>query len=277
MDIYAIRKNRYAGVYTKKEIFEYIKDIELKTSVRVFKESEKKEALKWAGVDSVNRYHSSLKTDKEFKKLLAKLDFKDIIDVKETRETSEVNLSQKSLVEGLHKYSPEKKDIKGIITENNLADCINIPKKDFIDIKNDLAIINVIEKYKKEFNMFRIKTLSFGDIYYLCDFWYYEKPWNIEYGYSLKDLIKYDYIDYKLASKVKVESGCFKMENIYKLDKTNEFEEITFYQELIFLSLSEIRGIIPIKKDFLCWYSEGEYRQFMTKDLKSKEIENLLY
>lgn len=258
MEIYAIRKNKYAGVYTKKEIFDYIKRIDPKLSNRFFKESEKAEALKWAGVDNVNKYHSSLNADKEFNKLLAKLNLIDVIDIKETNTTvkGQTKLANKSLAEEVHKSNVENKV------------CANT--------NNNVNMIEVIEKYKKDFDMFLIKTLSFGDIYYLCNFWYYEKPWDIEYGYSIKDLLKYDYIDYKLSSKIILEHGYMKIQNIYKLDSCNEYEQLTVYHNLMFMDVSEIRCIIPIKKEFLSWYCEGEYQQFMSRDLKSKEIENEL-
>lgn len=254
MDIYAIRKNKHAGVYTKKEIFEYIKRIEPKLSTRFFKETEKAEALKWAGVDNVNKYHASLNGDKEFKNLLAKLNLIDVSEIKETKSTP--NLAQKHLIEDLQKCNVENKHI--------------------INTQMYVNVIDIIENYKKDFDMFLIKTLSFGDIYYLCNFWYYEKPWDIEYGYSVKDLIRYDYIDYKLSSKIVLENGHLKIQNIYKLDASDELEQLVVYQKLMFLALSEVRGIIPIKKDCLSWYSEGEYHQFKTKDLKSKEIEHVL-
>lgn len=276
MDIYAIRKNKYAGVYTKKEVFEYIKGIELKCSVRIFQESEKKEALKWAGVDNINKYHSSLKSDKKFKKLLTKLDSKDIVDVKETEEKFESNLADKILAEGLHKYQPMENQPQKSINQNVVLSSNNSIKKESTNVNKICNIIGVIDEYKKEYTMFMIKTLSFGDLYYLCDFWYYEKPWDIEYGYSLNELVKYGYINYKLASKITVKDTYLKLENIYKLDNSNDEEELFNYQKLMFLSLDEVRGIIPIEQDFLSWYSEGECHQFMSGDLKSKELEELI-
>lgn len=276
MDIYAIRKNKYAGVYTKKEVFEYIKGIELRCSIRIFQETEKKEALKWAGVDNINIYHSSLESDKKFKKLLAKLDSKDIVDVKETEKEIKSNLSEKTLAEGLHKYQPMGSNPKGCVNQNVISSSNNIIEKESSNIKNGFNVVEIIDKYKKDYTMFMIKTLSFGDLYYLCDFWYYEKPWDIEYGYTLKELVKYGYINYKLGSKIVVKDTYLKVENIYKLDKSNELEELFSYQKLMFLSLDEIRGIIPIEKDFLSWYSEGEYHQFMSGDLKSKELKELI-
>lgn len=271
MDIYAIRKNKCAGVYTSKEVFEFIKDKEHKCSVRIFDKREEKEALKWAGVKKIDDIPSMLKADIEFNKILNKTDKKETKNGA-TEKNIESVISDNSV--GLHRtkgltqtfldVNESQKDKRSASTEQNKTNCS--------------AIEDIIENLKDKYETIMIRTKSFGDLFFLSDFWYYEKNWDIEYAYSNKELLEYGFIKYKLNTELVSQGNYIRLYNYYTSKKRDSIlanDIISVCNELIILNENDICGLVPIDNFLMQWDVDGELMNFNSKDDKSDTIRKL--
>lgn len=264
MDIYAIRKNKCAGVYTKKEVFEYIKDREQKCSIRIFTKGEELEAMRWAGVDSVDSAPSTLKADEEFAKLLN-------ASLQEEKDYNKKKISScnnpPNEFGGLHR-------MKGLSSDSGYSDKKKqIPPKETPTYNDKMPFLEkVIDDCKGKYNTLIIKTKSFGNLCYLTNSWYYEKHWDVEYAYSLDELIKYGFIEFKSKSSIKNNNGFYTFKNAYRLlDKDNV---LTDYEKVIYLNHDEIRAVVPSNDMGMEWLVDGEYKEFESGNNKIKIIED---
>lgn len=271
MDIYAIRKNKCAGVYTSKEVFEFIKDKEHKCSIRIFDKREEKEALKWAGVKKIDDIPSMLKADIEFNKILNNTDKKETKNGA-TEKNIESVISDNSV--GLHRtkgltqtfldVNESPKDKRSASTEQNKTNCS--------------AIEDIIENLKDKYETIMIRTKSFGDLFFLSDFWYYEKNWDIEYAYSNKELLEYGFIKYKLNTELVSQGNYIRLYNYYTSKKRDSIlanDIVSVCNELIILNENDICGLVPIDNFLMQWDVDGELMNFNSKDDKSDTIRKL--
>ena len=272
MDIYAIRKNKCAGVYTSKEVFEFIKDKEHKCSIRIFDKREEKEALKWAGVKKIDDIPSMLKADIEFNKILNKTDKKETKNGA-TEKNIESVISDNSV--GLHRtkgltqtfldVNESQKDKRSAGTEQNKTNCS--------------AIEDIIENLKDKYETIMIRTKSFGDLFFLSDFWYYEKNWDIEYAYSNKELLEYGFIKYKLNTELVSQGNYIRLYNYYTSKKRDSIlanDIISVCNELIILNENDICGLVPIDNFLMQWDVDGELLNFNSKDDKTDIFRKLI-
>lgn len=274
MQIYAIRKNRCAGVYTSRDVFEFIKDKEHKCSIRIFDKCEEKEALKWAGVKKVDDIPSMLKADIEFNKILNNADKKEIkSSVTEKNIESVIKDNSVSLhrTKGLTQTTLDVKD-----SQKNKK---SINAEQIEHKVNCSGIENIIENLKGKYETIMIRTKSFGDLFYLSDFWYYEKNWDIEYAYSNKELVEYGFIKYKLNTELVSEGNYIKLYNYYTSEKGDSIlanEIFSSCNELIILNESDICGLVPIDNFLMQWDVDGELLNFNSKDEKTDIFRKLI-
>lgn len=267
MDIYAIRKNKCAGVYTNKDIFEYIKEREHKCSIRIFDSKDEKEALKWAGVSQIDDVPSLLKMDLEFNNLLnsAKCNTK--------CQGSESGLSKTEFEGALHRTKGLSKKVE---IKKDL-DCSEESKK--VDENKNFHLDKVIEELGKIYSTLLIRTENFGDIYYLNDLWYYEKPWDVEYNYSDEELIQYGYIEFKRNTEVVCFGDYLKVYNYYTTKNAESIIASDIFDkcnEFIVLNKDEIRGIVPMSNILMQWDVSGELNNFNSNDEKSERLKKII-
>ena len=259
MDLYAIRKNQFAGVYSNKEMYEYMKSKEAHCSVRVFLDSEKKEALKWAGVKEVDLIPQALKSDGVFNSMFGEVSAKKVSDKKN-------NSCKKDVTFKLHSVC-----IKKSVSVEAPKEVFKI--KDLDDNKFFLTSLDeFIDKNRKKYNGFLIKTKNNGDIFYLSRVWYYEKHWDVEYGYSIEDLIKCEFIVYKLNSFIEKLDGGYRLENAYSLNS----DILNLKEKVIVLPYSEIVSVTPQLNDCVKAEVDGRVEKFKNTKEVSKIIKSMV-
>lgn len=255
MELYAIRKNKFAGVYSNKKIYEYIKSKEANCSVRVFVDSEKNEALKWAGVNQVDLIPQLLESDVVFNNMFGTVVAKKVSDKSDSQKKNSIKFK-------LHSVCAKDFCCKEV---DNKQDSSN--KDVFLT-----SLVEFIDKNKNNYCGFVIKTKSNGDLFYLSKMWYYEKHWDSEYGYTIEDLIKNNFIVYNFNSSIEKLEGGYKLGNIYSLN----IDVLAFKEKVIILPCSEILSVIPYSSNCIKGVVDGKIKEFKNTKEVAKAIKSVV-